>query len=64
MDAGFRRARGRIVVTLDADLQNDPADIPLLVRELDGGRGRRLAVRRDTLVRRVSRRSPTTCATV
>src|SRR5437764_60048 len=26
--AGFRVARGRVVVTLDADLQNDPADIP------------------------------------
>ena len=27
-------ARGRVVVTLDADLQNDPADIPALVAEL------------------------------
>ena len=32
--AGFRVARGRVVVTLDADLQNDPADIPALVAEL------------------------------
>src|SRR5256714_3274911 len=32
--AGFRVARGRVVVTLDADLQNDPADIPTLVAEL------------------------------
>src|SRR5262245_53803620 len=30
MDAGFHRARGGIVVTLDADGQNDPADIPRL----------------------------------
>ncbi|MCX7933842.1 MAG: glycosyltransferase family 2 protein [Planctomycetota bacterium] len=29
--AGFRAARGAITVTLDADLQNDPADIPLLL---------------------------------
>ena len=29
--AGFRAARGRIVVTLDADGQNDPADIPAVV---------------------------------
>jgi glycosyltransferase involved in cell wall biosynthesis len=35
--AGFEHARGRVVVTLDADLQNDPADIPRLVEEL--GRG-------------------------
>jgi dolichol-phosphate mannosyltransferase len=32
--AGFRVARGRVIVTLDADLQNDPADIPALVAEL------------------------------
>jgi dolichol-phosphate mannosyltransferase len=34
--AGFRAARGAVVVTLDADLQNDPADIPRLLRELEG----------------------------
>jgi dolichol-phosphate mannosyltransferase len=34
--AGFERARGAIVVTLDADLQNDPADIPRLLAELPG----------------------------
>lgn len=33
--AGFLRARGRIVVTLDADLQNDPADIPKVVAALE-----------------------------
>ena len=32
--AGFRAARAPIVVTLDADLQNDPADIPKVVAEL------------------------------
>jgi dolichol-phosphate mannosyltransferase len=36
LDAGFRHARGAIVVTLDADLQNDPADIPLLLARLEG----------------------------
>src|SRR3989454_12357457 len=36
--AGVRAARGAILVTLDADLQNDPADIPALVAALgDGG---------------------------
>jgi len=34
---GFRSARGAIVVTLDADLQNDPADIPRLLAELERG---------------------------
>ena len=33
--AGFRHARGASVVTLDADLQNDPADIPRLLAGLD-----------------------------
>lgn len=33
--AGMREARGDILVTLDSDLQNDPADIPKLLRELD-----------------------------
>ena len=32
--AGFRAARAPVVVTLDADLQNDPADIPALVDTL------------------------------
>src|SRR6266536_4153670 len=33
--AGFGAARGNVVVTLDADLQNDPADNPALVAELE-----------------------------
>ena len=36
MDAGFRNAAGEIVVTLDADLQNNPADIPRLLDALPG----------------------------
>lgn len=34
-DAGLRAARGRHVVTMDADLQNDPHDIPTLLSQLD-----------------------------
>jgi glycosyltransferase involved in cell wall biosynthesis len=34
-DAGFHAARGRWVVTMDADLQNDPRDIPGLLRHLE-----------------------------
>lgn len=55
-EAGFRFARGRIVVTCDADLQNDPADIPKLLELLedcDVACGIR-ATRRDTFVRRIS----------
>lgn len=35
LDAAWRAARGRLVVSLDADLQNDPADIPEMVRKLE-----------------------------
>lgn len=34
-DAGFRHVSGRLVVTMDGDLQNDPQDIPAMVRLLD-----------------------------
>ena len=59
-DAGFKTARGRWVVTMDADLQNDPHDIPGLLSHLDrwdavtGWRTNRGDG--DSLVRRVSSR--------
>jgi glycosyltransferase involved in cell wall biosynthesis len=34
--AGFAEARGRLIVTMDGDRQNDPADIPRLVETLEG----------------------------
>ncbi len=37
LDAGWRAARGTYVVSLDADLQNDPADIPGMLRKLEDG---------------------------
>lgn len=37
MMAGFDHARGRIIVSLDGDLQNDPRDIPALVAKLEEG---------------------------
>lgn len=59
-DAGFKAARGRYVVTMDADLQNDPRDIPGMLAHLevwDAVTGRR--VNRsdgDGWLRRVSSR--------
>jgi glycosyltransferase involved in cell wall biosynthesis len=35
--AGFERARGEVVVTIDADLQNDPTDIPRLLDKIGEG---------------------------
>ena len=37
MAAGFQQARGKIIVTLDGDLQNDPRDIPQLLDKLKEG---------------------------
>lgn len=37
MAAGFNYAQGKAIVTLDGDLQNDPADIPLLIAKLEEG---------------------------
>jgi dolichol-phosphate mannosyltransferase len=59
-DAGFKAAGGRWVVTMDADLQNDPHDIPTLLSHLDrwdaatGWRVNRSEG--DSLVRRISSR--------
>jgi glycosyltransferase involved in cell wall biosynthesis len=35
MQAGINQARGRLIATLDGDLQNDPKDIPTMVAELE-----------------------------
>ena len=58
LDAGYRRARFPIVVTMDSDLQNDPADIPRLVAALqdaDAATGWRVH-RHDKWLKRVSSR--------
>src|SRR5262249_38231962 len=58
LDAGYRRARGSIVVTMDSDLQSAPADIPQLVAALadaDAATGWRVH-RHDTWLKRLSSR--------
>ncbi len=59
LHCGFHRARGRIVATLDADLQNDPADLPKLVDAVRAGADMACGwrrVRRDPMVKRASSR--------
>jgi dolichol-phosphate mannosyltransferase len=56
--AGFRAARGELIATLDADLQNDPADLPAMLELMgregaDMVQGDRSHARRDSAVRRV-----------
>ncbi len=59
MAAGFQHAKGDVIVTLDADMQNDPHDIPLLLEKLSeydmvcGWRRKR----HDNIVRRISSRT-------
>jgi dolichol-phosphate mannosyltransferase len=59
MYAGLQAARGAILVLIDGDLQNDPADIPKLIEEISRGTdlvcGYR-AQRRDTLAKRLTSR--------
>ncbi|RMF56317.1 MAG: glycosyltransferase, partial [Calditrichaeota bacterium] len=56
---GFKEARGELLVTLDADLQDDPEEIPNLIRKLEEGydlvSGWKKH-RRDRLVKRVTSR--------
>lgn len=59
MHAGIHQARGEIIVTLDGDLQNDPADIPAMIARLTEGHdlvcGYR-ASRKDTAFKRLQSR--------
>ena len=53
--AGFAHARGEVVITLDADLQNPPEEIPRLLAEIDAGYdvvGTRREGRTDPFLRR------------
>src|SRR4029078_139168 len=55
MAAGIEHANGKVLVTMDGDLQNDPADIPLLLEQIDAGfdvRGGRRPHRQDKLITR------------
>ena len=60
--AGFDRARGRVVVTLDGDLQNDPREIPALVARLEDGYDLVSGWRRERADRWLTRRVPSQCA--
>lgn len=59
MHAGIMAARGQIIALLDGDLQNDPADLPALVREIEAGADLACGYRqrrRDSLSKRLQSR--------
>jgi dolichol-phosphate mannosyltransferase len=59
LDAGFREATGDVIVTIDGDLQDDPAEIPRLLAKLDEGYDLVCgwkAQRRDPITRRLPSR--------
>ena len=56
--AGFAHARGRLVVTSDGDLQNDPRDIPAMVKLIEDGNDIVCGWRKDRKDRFVNRRLP------
>lgn len=62
MMAGFDRARGDVIISMDGDLQNDPADIPRLLAKLDEGYDLVCGWRKNRQDRFVSRRIPSMVA--
>jgi glycosyltransferase involved in cell wall biosynthesis len=60
--AGFDFARGRYIVTMDGDLQNDPAEIPAMITELERGADIVCGWRKDRQDAFVSRRLPSMLA--
>jgi glycosyltransferase involved in cell wall biosynthesis len=62
MSAGFNEARGQVIITMDADLQNDPSDIPILLAEVDKGFDVVSGWRRDRKDTFINRRLPSIIA--
>ena len=68
--AGLRYSNGEVVITLDADRQNDPKDIPMLLNEIDKGMDLVCGWRHDRkdglwlrlLPSRIANRSPSSIA--
>ncbi len=62
MAAGFEYARGEYIVSMDGDLQNDPGDIPRLLRQLDRGYDLVCGWRKDRQDKLWTRRVPSVVA--
>lgn len=62
MSAGFNESHGKVIITMDADLQNDPADIPRLLEKIDQGFDVVSGWRRDRKDTFINRRLPSLLA--
>ena len=62
MSAGFRAARGKVVVSMDGDLQNDPADIPSILAKLEEGYDVVCGWRKNRKDKLISRKIPSRIA--
>ena len=62
MSAGFHYSSGKVIITLDADLQNDPKDIPAILKKLNEGYDIVSGWRRERKDKAVSRRFPSMVA--
>jgi len=62
MAAGFEYAQGKVIVSMDGDLQNDPADIPRLLAKLDEGYDVVCGWRKDRKDKLISRKIPSMVA--
>jgi len=62
IEAGIDHAKGETIVLLDADLQNDPADIPMLLAKLDEGYDLVSGWRKDRKDNRLTRTIPSNMA--
>jgi len=62
MNAGFRAARGNVVISMDGDLQNDPSDIPRLLAKLHEGYDVVCGWRKNRKDKLISRKIPSRIA--
>jgi glycosyltransferase involved in cell wall biosynthesis len=62
MEAGFRYAKGKVIISMDGDLQNDPKDIPNFLQKIDEGYDVVCGWRKSRRDRLISRKIPSVLA--
>jgi glycosyltransferase involved in cell wall biosynthesis len=62
MSAGFDYARGRVIIAMDGDLQNDPTDIPMMLAKINEGYDLVCGWRKDRKDKYITRKIPSMAA--